>query len=93
LAVLLALAGVIVELILLKVLLGNIFHGSAAAVSATLAALFAIAGTPMMILGLYGLATGAATVSGPNTGRAWLRTPLAYLIVGMVLILAAGLAV
>jgi hypothetical protein len=43
-------------------------------------------------LGLYGLATGAATAAGPQSGRAWLRTPLAYLPVGLILIIAAGLA-
>jgi hypothetical protein len=46
----------------------------------------------MVIIGLNGLATGAATASGPQTGRAWLRTPLAYLPVGLILIIAAGLA-
>jgi hypothetical protein len=77
---------------LLKVLLGSFLHSTSAGISGTFAALFALAGTPMTLIGLYGLATGAATASGPNTGRAWLRTPLAYLPVGLVLILAAGLA-
>jgi hypothetical protein len=92
LAVVLTLAGVISELVLLKVLLSNMFHSGAAAVSGTLGGLFAVAGVPMVIIGLYALATGAATASGPHTGRAWLRTPLAYLPVGLILIVAAGLA-
>lgn len=92
LAVLLTLGGVIAELILFKVLLGNAFHSGAGAVSGTLGALFALAGVPMLVIGLYALATGAATASGPQPGRAWLRTPLAYLPIGLLLIVAAGLA-
>lgn len=91
-AALLALGGVVAELILIKVLLANLFDSTSAAISGTIGALFAIAGVPMVIIGLYGLATGAATASGPQTGRAWLRTPLAYLPVGLILIIAAGLA-
>jgi hypothetical protein len=91
-AALLAFGGVVAELILIKVLLANLFDSTSAAISGTIGALFAIAGVPMVIIGLYGLATGAATASGPQTGRAWLRTPLAYLPVGLILIIAAGLA-
>jgi hypothetical protein len=58
-----------------------------------LGGLFALAGIPMAAVGLYGLATGAATAGGPVVGRAWLRTPLAYLPIGLILIIAAGLAV
>jgi hypothetical protein len=92
LAVLLGIGSAIVEIILLKVLLGNVFHSGPSAVAGTLGSLFALTGTPMTAIGVYALATGAATASGLSPGRAWLRTPLAYLPVGLILIVAAGLA-
>jgi hypothetical protein len=49
-------------------------------------------GTPIVAMGFYGLMTGAAA-AGPTPGRAWLRTPLAYLPIGLALLVAAGLAV
>ncbi len=57
-----------------------------------LGGIFAMAGVPLATMGLYGLMTGAATAAGPNPGRAWLRTPLAYLPVGLLLIIAGALA-
>jgi hypothetical protein len=45
-------------------------------------------GLPLTGLGLYALAGG-----GPVGRDAWLRPPLAYLPVGLVLLIAAGLAV
>jgi hypothetical protein len=42
-------------------------------------------------MGLYGLMTGTAT-AGPSPERAWLRTPLAFLPIGLALLIAAGLA-
>lgn len=89
---LLALAGVVSELLLIRVLLSGEFASTVGGHD-VLGGLFAMAGIPMVILGLYGLATGAASASGPNIGRAWLRTPLAYLPIGLVLLVAAGLAV
>ena len=56
---------------------------------ATLAGMFMIPAVPMFAMGLYGLIGGAATAPG---GRAWLRTPLAYLPVALLLFIAAGLA-
>lgn len=61
-------------------------------VGGVLGSVFAMCGVPMVAIGLYGLATGAATAGGPNVGRAWLRTPLAYLPIGLTLLIAAGLA-
>ena len=45
-------------------------------------------GLPLTGAGLYALAAG-----GPSGPEAWLRTPYVYLPVGLVVLLAAGLAV
>lgn len=87
----LAVLAVIAELLLVRVLLsGELAH--AVVPGAVLGGLFAMTGIPLVAMGLYGLMTGAATVAGPAPGRAWLRTPLAYLPIGLVLLVAAGLA-
>lgn len=91
-AVLLALAGVVVEALLVRVLLSGEFASTVSG-RGVLGGLFAMAGVPMVVFGLYGLATGAATAGGPQVGRAWLRSPLAYLPIGLLLIIAAGLAI
>ncbi|GAA2629049.1 hypothetical protein GCM10010399_70960 [Dactylosporangium fulvum] len=56
----------------------------------TLASIFMILGLPMFALGLYGLIGGAAAAA--SGGRAWLRTPLAYLPVALLLFIAAALS-
>lgn len=56
----------------------------------TLASIFMILGLPMFALGLYGLIGGAAA-SAPGA-RAWLRTPLAYLPIAVLLFIAAALS-
>lgn len=47
---------------------------------------------PLLAAGLYAVATGAVRAAGPNSVQAWLRPPVAYLTVALVLFLAAGLA-
>ncbi|GEM_PF-7131437 len=50
-------------------------------------------GLPLVGVGLYALFTGAASVSfGAQASQAWLRSPLACLPVGLVLLLAAAIA-
>jgi len=89
---LLGTVAVVVEvLVLVKVLIDSV-TAHPTNTGGVLAGVFALCGVPMIALGLYGLATGAAIAGGPNVGRAWLRTPLAYLPIGLILIVAAGLA-
>ncbi|MEV8512966.1 hypothetical protein [Dactylosporangium sp. NPDC051484] len=57
---------------------------------ATLAGIFMLPALPMFALGLYGLIGGEAAAA-PGA-RAWLRTPLVYLPVALLLFVAAGLA-
>jgi hypothetical protein len=57
-----------------------------------LGGLFAMTGIPLVSMGLYGLVTGPAATAGPNPVRSWTRTPLAYLPIGLALLIAAGLA-
>ncbi|HKD99323.1 MAG TPA: hypothetical protein VKB69_17230 [Micromonosporaceae bacterium] len=92
-AALLALAAGFAEVMVLI----KVFIAAAAAhptnSGGVLGGLLALAAIPMVTMGLYSLATGAATAGGPHVGRAWLRTPLAYLPVGLILLIAAGMAV
>jgi len=91
LAALLVAVTVVAELLVVRILLTGEFSHTVQA-GAVLAGIFAMCGTPLTTMGLYGLMTGAATAGGPTPGRAWLRTPLAYLPVGLVLLVAAALA-
>ena len=91
LAALLTVVTVVAELLVVRILLTGEFAHTVQA-GAVLAGIFAMCGTPLTTMGLYGLMTGAATAGGPTPGRAWLRTPLAYLPVGLVLLVAAALA-
>jgi hypothetical protein len=88
LAALLIVLTVVFEVPVLRVFLVSAFASPVNA-AGTIAGIFMIAGLPTFALGLYGLIGGAAAAQG---GRAWLRTPLAYLPVGLLLFLAAALA-
>jgi hypothetical protein len=91
LATLLGTVAVIVELFLARVLVTAEFS-HIVITNGVLGSVFAMAGTPLVAVGLYALAIGAAAAAGPNPGRAWLRTPLAYLPVGLILLFAAAIA-
>jgi hypothetical protein len=82
---------VVIELLLVPVLIGGLFsHGINA--GDVLGGIFGLTGVPMVAMGIYAVARGAATAHGPDLARTWLRPPLAYLPIGLILILAAGLA-
>jgi hypothetical protein len=80
---------VLMELVALRVLYDAVFtHLSA---GGALGAAFAALGLPMFGFGVYGLLGGVA--AAPGTGpRVWLRPPLVYLPLALILFLAAGLA-
>ncbi|GAA1758475.1 hypothetical protein [Luedemannella helvata] len=52
----------------------------------------ALSALPLLVLGLYGLVTGAAHSAETHGFRLWAKPPLAYLLVGLVFVLGAALA-
>jgi hypothetical protein len=88
---LVAVPAVVAELFLVRVLLAGEF-GPTVLAGAVLGALLAMTGIPLVAIGMYSLITGPSATAGPNVVRSWLRTPLAYLPIGLILLIAAGLA-
>jgi hypothetical protein len=91
-AILLVVVAIVAELLTARMLLVGEF-GHPFQPAAVLAGIFTMVGVPLTTMGLYGLITGAVTAGGPAPGRAWLRTPLAFLPIGLILIVAGALAV
>jgi hypothetical protein len=60
--------------------------------SAAISGIFLMIGLPLFGRGLFALQAGAGRVLDQRTGHGWLHPPVAYLIVGLALFLAAGLA-
>jgi hypothetical protein len=81
---------VVFELMALR-LLGSAFFASGVQVGGSIASSFLVLGLPMFGFGLYGLLSGAAAAPGSDL-RVWLRPPLVYLPVALVLFVTAGLA-
>jgi hypothetical protein len=79
--------------VLFEVPVIRVFANSFRTISAsgTIASTLMIVAMPMFALGLYALAGGAAIAPGQGV-RAWLRTPLAYLPLGLLLFLVAAVA-
>lgn len=75
------------ELLMLKPFLSGLGEVGA------LAPLLAMIAFPLLAVGMYGLATGAATAVQFQGSRVWLRTPLVYIPIGVGLLVAAGTAV
>ncbi|GIF52977.1 hypothetical protein DFJ67_3842 [Asanoa ferruginea] len=79
---------VIFEIGALRIFFDSMFTGDLV-ISGIVAGMLLIAGLPMLAVGMYGATTGGARVEGPG---GWLRPPAVYLVVGLGLIIAAGLA-
>jgi hypothetical protein len=91
-AVFLILPAVAVGLLLLRGLAISAF-GRPFVIGGVIASSLALASLPLLVAGIYGLITGAAHGAEHWGFRVWARPPLAYLIVGIFFVLAAGLAI
>lgn len=60
--------------------------------SAAVSGMFLIIGLPLVARGLFALQAGAGRLPHQRAGHVWLQPPVAYLTVGVALLLAAGLA-
>lgn len=89
-AVLVGAITAVLALPMLRVLFAGL--GSPVSPAAVVSSVLMLLGLPLGALGMYGLATGAARVPDASTVRIWLRPPLAYLALALVLVVAAGLA-
>jgi hypothetical protein len=90
-ALLLAVVVVVVALPVVRILLASAF-GSTLSASGVVSSVLLLLGLPLGAIGLHGLSSDAAQAAGPSALDAWLRPPVAYLTVALVLIVAAGLA-
>jgi len=81
----------VLALPVLRILLDGAF-GPAQSANGVISSILVLLGLPLAALGLYGLATGAARIPNAPALHAWLRPPVAYLTVALVLFVAAGLA-
>lgn len=90
-AALIGAPAVALELPALLLLIDSAF-GDPVSPSGVVSAVCLILALPLLALGLYAVATGAVRAAGPNSLQAWLRPPVGYLTVALVLFIAAGLA-
>jgi hypothetical protein len=80
----------VIEILMLRAFLTSAL-ASKMVISGTIAGLLMIIGVPTFTLGAYAALGGAAAAPGQGF-RPWLRTPLAYLPIGLALFLAAAIA-
>jgi hypothetical protein len=81
----------VLALPVLRILYTGAF-GPSLSVGGVISSILMLLALPLAAPGLYGLATGAARIPDSPAHHAWLRPPVAYLTVALVLFLAAGLA-
>ena len=91
-AILLIIPAVAVGLLLIRALAISAF-GDTFLIGGVIASACALASLPLLVAGLYGLVTGAAHGAEHYGFKVWARPPLAYLLVGLGFVLAAGLAI
>jgi hypothetical protein len=91
-AILLVIPAIAVGLLMVRALAITGF-GVMFQVGGIIASVCGLASLPFLVAGLYGLVTGAAHGAEHYGFKIWARPPLAYLIVGLAFVLAAGLAI
>ncbi len=91
-AILLVIPAVGVGILLVRALAISAF-GDRFDLSGIVASVCALAGLPFLVAGVYGLVTGAAYGAEHYGFKVWARPPLAYLLVGLAFVLAAGVAI
>jgi hypothetical protein len=74
-----------------RLLLASAF-GSTLSASGVVSGVLLLLGLPLGTVGLHGLMGTGARGAGASPFDAWLRPPVAYLLVALVLFVAAGLA-
>jgi hypothetical protein len=92
LAILFGAVAAILEIPALILLRDATFGTDPVAASGVVAAVCLVVALPMAAVGLYAVATGAVRAAGPNSAQAWLRPPVTYLSVALLLLVAAGFA-
>jgi hypothetical protein len=91
-AILLIIPAVAVGVLLVQALATSAF-GDSFDIAGILASVCALVSLPFLVAGMYGLISGAAHGAEQYGFRVWARPPLAYLLVGLALVAAAGLAI
>lgn len=92
LAILFGAVAAILEIPALILLRDATFGADPVVASGVVAAVCLVAALPLGAVGLYAVATGAVRAAGPNSAQAWLRPPVTYLSVALLLLVAAGFA-